>query len=392
LKPPDIASPRFKADPFPFYARLRAEAPVSHIRLSLLLSGWLVTRYDDVLLALRDPRFSKNFTPWWYPRPLRPLSRNILTLDPPDHTRLRALVNTVFTPRMVERLAGTIQRSCDEILDSAAPSGGMELVRRLAFPLPLNVIADLLGVPKAERGPFESWSSRVAAASSGNAADVVRALPSAFLAQRYLRQLVARRRVAPGDDLVTALVQAEEQGDKLSADEIVGMVAILLIAGYETTAGLIASGVLALLQNPDQRERLAGDPGLAESAVEELLRYTSPADVAVPRIAREEIVLGGVTIRRGDVVLPAIVSANRDEARFPHADALDLARSPNKHLAFGMGPHFCLGAPLARLETAIALTTLLRRFPRLRLAAPAESLPWRRALFFRGLAALPVAW
>ena len=391
---PDISSPRFKADPFPFYARLRAEAPVCRIRLSVVLSAWLVTRYDDVLMVLRDPRFSKNFTPkmWWFPRPLRPLSRNILNLDPPDHTRLRALVNKVFTPRMVERLREGIQRSCDEILEAAAPARGMELVRRLAFPLPLNVIADLLGVPKGDRRQFESWSGRMASGTSGAVADIVRALPYAFLSLRYFRRLVALRRADPGDDLVSALVQAEEEGDKLSEDEVVGMVAILLIAGYETTAGLIANGTLALLQNPGQRERLYEEPSLAEPMVEELLRYTSPADVAVPRIALEDVTIAGVTIRRGDVVLPAIISANRDQAQFPDPDALDLARTPNKHLAFGMGPHFCIGAPLARLEGAIALTSLFRRFPRLRLAAPAQTLPWRRALFFRGLEELPVVW
>lgn len=215
-------------------------------------------------------------------------------------------------------------------------------------------------------------------------------LPDVYIFVRYLRRLFVQRRAQPQDDLITALVQAEEAGDKLSEDELVAMVILLLIAGYETTVHLIASGALALLQHPEQRERLRQNPALAEPAVEELLRFMSPLDFATPRFTREDVCIGSVTIPRGDLVLAALGSANHDESQFPAAETLDLARQPNKHLAFGMGAHFCLGAPLARLEGQIALTTLIRRFPELRLAAGSASLRWRKLLFLRALEELPV--
>jgi cytochrome P450 PksS len=209
---------------------------------------------------------------------------------------------------------------------------------------------------------------------------------------RYLRRLIAWRRAEPRDDLVTALLRAEEAGDKLSEDEVIGMIALLLLAGYETTMSLIASGALALIQHPRQRELLRQNPAVAGSAIEELLRYTSPADVATFRLAREDVTIGSVTIPRGEVVLAALASANRDESQFSDPETLDITREPNRHLAFGVGAHFCLGAPLARLEGQIALTTLFRRFPDLRLAEAPETLRWRRGLLFRGLEHLPVVF
>ncbi len=389
IKAPDLASPRFKANPYPFYARLRAEAPVCRTTL-LNRQAWLVTRYDDVLLVLKDERFAKDWSPKmpWIPGFAKPFTRSMLNLDPPDHTRLRTLVHKAFTPRLVERLRERIQSVSDDLLNAAAPNGRMELVHGYALPLPLTIITELLGIPPQDRLRLHSWSRRIVAASTG--IDFVRALPTMWLSKRYFHELFAQRRTQPHDDLVTALVQAEEAGDKLSEDELLAMVLLLLIAGYGTTVNLIASGTLALIQHPQQLDLLQQNPALAESAIEEFLRYTSPGEIATVRLAREEATIGSITIPRGELVLAVLGSANHDESQFPDPDTLDIAREPNRHLAFGQGAHFCLGAPLARLEGQIAITTLFRRFPNLRLAGPPESLRWRKGLFFRGLEELPV--
>ena len=394
IKTPDLASPRFKTNPYPFYARLRAEAPVYRIRLAGWLPMWLVTRYDDVLTVLRDDRFAKDYShkmPWIFRAIPRPLYRILLNVDPPDHTRLRILVNKAFTPRVVEQLRERIQAVCDSLLDAAAANGRLELVREFAVPLPVTIIAELLGIPQQERRRFNSWSKHVVGVTSGAVFDAVRAYPYMWLFVRYFRTFIARRRAEPRDDLVTALIRAEEGGDKLNEDELIAMIFLILVAGYETTMNLIASGTLALLQHPHERERLQRNPALAESAVEELLRYTSPANFAFPRVTREDVTLASVTIPRDELVMAGLGSANRDESQFPDPDTLDITREPNRHLAFGMGAHFCLGAPLARLEGRIALTTLFRRFPDLRLTDPPESLRWRRGLI-RGLERLPVAF
>jgi cytochrome P450 PksS len=392
IRPPDLGSPRFKANPYPFYARLRAEAPAYPITLATLQT-WLVTRYDDVLTVLKDERFSNDWSPrmpWLLLRVAGPLTRHMLNQDPPGHTRLRTLVHKVFTPRLVEHLRERIQSVCDDLLNAIAPSGRMELVRGFALPLPLTIIGELLGIPAQDRLRFHSLSRPSVAASSG--ISFLRALPNIWLSIRYLRKLFAQCRAHPEDDLVTALVQAEEAGDKLSEEELVSMVTLLLLAGYETTVNLIASGTLALIQHPEQRDRLQQNPALAESAIEELLRYTSPLEIASARFTREEVTIGCATIPRGALVSAVIGSANHDESQFPDPETLDIAREPNRHLAFGQGIHFCLGAPLARLEGRIALTTLFRRFPNLRLAEGPESVRWRRGLIFRGLEQLPVAF
>ncbi len=394
IESPDLGSPRFKANPYPFYARLRAEAPVYRTKVGFRLTGWLVSRYDDVLMVLKDDRFANNWSPkmpWFFRSGFASaLTRHMLTQDAPDHTRLRTLVHKAFTPRLVEGLRERIQTVCDDLLKVVARSGRMELVREYALPLPLTIIADLLGIPGEDRLRFHSWTRSTVAASTN--IDLLRALPNIWLLMRYLRKLFAERRAHPRDDLVTALVQAEEAGDRLSEDELLGMVILLLLAGYETTVNLIAAGTLALIQHPQQRDRLQQNPALAASAIEELLRYTSPLDIASIRAAREEVTIGSATIPRGGLVLAVLGSANHDESQFPDPETLDITREPNRHLAFGLGAHFCLGAPLARLEGQIAITTLLRRFPNLRLAKAPESLRWRKGLIFRGLEELPVAF
>jgi cytochrome P450 len=400
---PDLASPAFKADPHPFYARLRAEAPVWRTTLRDRRTAWLVTRYEDVARVLKDDKFAKDklnaLDPEqrakmpWVPGFLKPLERNMLDLDDPDHVRLRALVSKAFTPRLIERLRGRIEALCEELLDAMKRQrerkGGTDLVASYALPLPATVIAELLGVPAEDHARFHRWSNRLVSVSSGR--DMLRALPAALSFVRYLRKLVEQRRADPQDDLITALIQAEEAGDKLSEDELLAMAFLLLVAGHETTVNLIASGTLALLEHPEQAEMLKRDPSLAKPAVEELLRYTSPVEMATERYAREDTEIRGRTIPRGELVLAVLGSANRDERHFEDPDVLDLARDPNRHLAFGRGGvHHCLGAPLARMEGQIALNALLRRFPDARLAVTPETLRWRRGLFLRGLERLPL--
>ena len=385
-----LARPRFKANPYPFYARLRAEAPVCPTKF-LGEPTWLVTRYRDVFMLLKDDRFVKDWPPKtrWIHFVAGAITRNMLNTDAPHHTRLRTLVHKAFTPSLVERLRERIQSICDELLDKLATNGRIDLMSGYALPLPLTIIAELLGIPAEDRGRFHARSR--SSLSSSTTMGVLRAVPDQRLLIRQMRKLIARRRRDPREDLITALVQAEEAGDKLNEKELVAAIFLLLIAGYETTVNLIGSGALGLIQNPEQRDLFERNPALAESAIEELLRYTSPLEVASQRFAREDLTIDSVNISQGDIVIAVLGSANHDESVFPDPEALDITREPNKHVAFGQGVHFCLGAPLARLEGQIALTTLFRRFPDLRLAKALESLRWRKSLIVRGLEELPVA-
>jgi cytochrome P450 PksS len=400
---PDLASPGFKANPYPFYARLRSEAPVWRTRLPDKRVAWLVTRYEDVAEMLKDGTFAKDKlnamdleqrsnTPW-VPGFFRPLERNMFDLDDPDHARLRSLVSKAFTPRLIERLRGRIETLCETLLDAmerkGERGGRAELVADFALPLPATVIAELLGVPAEDHAKFHRWSNRLVSVSSTR--DMVRALPAALAFVRYLRRMIAKRRADPKEDLMTALIRAEKEGDKLSEDELLAMGFLLLVAGHETTVNLISGGMLALIEHPGQAEALRGDPSLAKPAVEELLRYTSPVEMATERYPREEVEIAGTTIPRGELVLAVLGSANRDERHFEAPEVLDLARDPNRHLAFGRGGvHHCLGASLARMEGQIAVGAFLRRFPEARLAVASDSLRWRRGVFLRGLERLPL--
>ncbi len=397
----DIASRRFKADPYPFFARLRAEAPISRVRTPNARPTWLVTRYDDVVALLKDERFIKDrrvaltaeqaTRQPWIPAIFKPLERNMLDVDPPDHTRLRGLVHKAFTPRLIEDLRGRVQAITGELLDAAERKGQMDLVRDYALPLPAIIIAELLGVPARDRHRFHRWST-VMVTAVATSWGLLKAMPSMLAFLRYIRRLIRDRRAAQRDDLTSALVEASESGDRLSEDELVAMIALLLIAGHETTVNLIANGTLALIRHPDQMERLRRDPSLIKTGVEELLRYDGPLLTATERYAREDADIGGVTIPRGERVLAGLASADRDGSQFEDPDELNLAREPNRHVAFGLGLHYCLGAPLARLEGQIAINTLLRRLPDLRLAAPPDSLRRRPGLVLNGLDALPVTF
>jgi len=398
--PDNIASPGFKANPFPFYARLRAEAPAYRMTLPTKETAWLITRYDDVAMVLKDERFVKDttnaLTPGqaanqrWFRKVFKSLKRNMLNLDPPDHTRLRGLVKA-FSPRLIEQMRGRIEMLTNDLLDAVQGRGRMDLIRDYALPLPTTIIAEMLGVPVEDRHAFHRGTRAIISAASSSWA-MLKAVPSAWSLLRYIRGIVRKRRADPHDDLVSALARAEETGDTLSEDELLAMVFLLLVAGHETTVNLIGSGTLALLEHPDQMDKLRNDPALIKPAVEELLRYTSPVEMATERYAREDVTMAGVTIPRGEMVYAVMASANRDERQFANPDTLNVTREPNKHLAFGLGPHFCLGAQLARLEGQIAINTLLRRVPDLRLTGPPDVPRWRRGLLLRGLESLPVAF
>jgi len=395
----NLASPAFKADPYPTYARMRTEAPVHRVKLPDNREAWLVVRYDEAAAALKDERLGKDRfkTPElaakqpWMPKSFLPLTHNMLDQDPPNHTRLRALVHKAFTPRLVENMRDRVESLTNELLEARLRTKEMDLIRDYALPLPSTIIAEMLGVPVEDRHRFHRWSNAMV---TGDASKVslLRAMPGVLAFLRYVRKLVKERRAEPRDDLVSALIRAEESGEHLNEDEMVAMIVLLLIAGHETTVNLIGNGTLALLTHPDEMARLRNDPEMIQPAVEELLRFDGPLTMATERFARTDVDVAGVAVPRNALVFAVLSSANRDERQFERADTLDLSRAENKHLAFGLGAHYCLGAPLARLEGQIALNTLLRRAPDLRLAVPREKLRWRRGFVLRGLSSLPVAW
>ncbi len=398
----DVTNATFKANPFPFYAQLRAEAPVFPVTVPMPTKqrAWLVTRYSDVQDVLKDARFAKNprnaMSPEqlkkmpWIPPMFKPLEQNMLDLDSPDHTRLRALVHRAFTPRLIEQMRDEIQTLTDELLDAAEPKGSMDLIADFALPLPLTIIGRILGVPAEDNDKFHHWTKTLL--SAGTKMNYFVVIPTIMSFMRYLKKLIKERRAHPKDDLVTALVQAKDGSDQLSGDEVLAMIFLLLVAGHETTVNLIGSGSLALLEHPDQLEKLRSEPAIIKPAIEELLRFVCPVEMATERYAREDITIAGTTIPRGELVLAVIGSANRDANYFDNPDCLDVTRENNKHLAFGLGAHYCLGAPLSRLEGQIAISTLIRRMPNLRLSIAPDQIRWRGGIILRGLEALPVSF
>ncbi len=400
LKNTNIASRDHKANPYPLYARLRAENPVYPVTLPDRRTIWLITRYDDVAAVLKDERFVKNPAnaapgnktakqPWipWF---ARPLTLHMLSMDEPDHARLRGLVNKAFSPRLIAQMRSRIQSLTSELLETVHGQRHIDLIRDYALPIPTTIIAEMLGVPTEDRSKFNRWSNAIMQVSSTRWG-MLRAIPDVWKFIHYNRTLVRLRQREPRDDLVSELVSAEVDGERLNEDELVGMVSLLLVAGHETTVNLIGNGILALLEHPEQMEMLRDDPALIEPAVEELLRYGSPVEMATERYAREDVTIAGIKIPGGSLVGAVIASANRDESQFTDPDTLDITREPNKHIAFGLGAHYCTGAPLARLEGQIAINTLLQMAPRLNLDAPPHALRWRPGLVTRGLESLPVA-
>jgi len=392
---PDITverlGPGYFADPYSVHARLRAQRPVTRVIMPGGTPVWLVTGYADARAALTDARLHKSM-PGWQPPPdsiFAMLERHMLNSDPPDHERLRRLVTKAFTARQVERLRPRITAITEELLDDMSSQGAraeVDLLASFAFPLPITVICELLGVPAGDRDDFRTWSATIVSDTPGP--EVFQAHATAMA--RYFKALLAAKRRQPGQDLLSALLAARDDEDRLSENELVSMAFLLLVAGHETTVNLIASGVLALLLNPAELARLRAEPALTGRAVEELLRYVNPVSNATVRFAAEPVELGGARIGRGDPVLVSLSGANRDPARFGDPDRLDLGRDNSGQLAFGHGIHYCLGAPLARLEAAIAISSLLARFGSISLAVPAASLRWRPSTLIHGLETLPV--
>jgi hypothetical protein len=388
--------PDFVADPYPMYHRLRAEDPVHRSPLGF----WVLTRYADVIAMLRDPRLIKEpiaaFVAARFGMAVPPpgLGLSMLDRDPPDHTRLRGLVSKAFTPRALEALRPGIQEIVNGLLDAVERRGSMDLIEEFAYPLPVRVICEMLGVPVRDHERFKQWGLDIA-----RGLDAIMLPPDSEVGRRsvtgrrgladYFRELIAERRAAPREDMLSALIAAEEAGDKLNEEELLATCILLLVAGHETTVNLIGNGTLALLRHPAELRKLREHPGLIATAVEELLRFDGPVQ-RTARIPSEDITLGGQTIGKGEMVMPFLGAANRDAAQFPDPDRLDITRADNRHIAFGMGIHFCLGAPLARMEGQIAINTLLARLPRLALATDRPR--FRQSLTLRGLETLPVSF
>lgn len=397
-----IASPAFKANPWHVCAELRSDYPISEIRMpGGLRKGFLVTRYHDAVSVLSDGRFLK--TPQslrrqlsaqlpWSRRVLRPLTHHMLDTDGAEHHRLRATVSASFSTAAVGRYESRVQDVVDELLDEMASRGEADLVRQFARRLPLIVMSEMLGLSVSEGQRFaQSLLSLVAISASHLPMPRVAARVPDLLRVVCLLHRAARRSVTvSGDSLIGRLQEAGDQRERLTENELVAMLSLFLVAGYETVANLIASALLHLLTQCAELGQLRDDPGLMSSGLEELLRLTSPVDVTTERYAQEDVEVAGVHIRRGSLVLVALVSANRDEAVFDDPLRLSLLRTGRRHLAFGMGTHYCLGAALARLEGRLAIAGVIQRFPGLRLAVPAEQLRWRPGLTFRGLSSLPV--
>jgi cytochrome P450 len=384
----DWTSQEFLRDPYVHYKRLRDTNP---IHFNEARGSWILTRYNDMADVLRDhDRFSaERGGPANYSTDEMP--RSMLASDPPHHTRLRTLVNKAFTARTVERLRQRIQQIVDGLLDDVADKGGMEAITEFAYPLPITVIAEMLGVPASDRDFFRDASAKIAVAL-GPITDpsvALNALEGRNQLVGYFNDLIPTRKGDPRDDLISAMLSAEEAGDFLSHGELLAMLLLLLVAGHETTVNLIGNGLLALLRNPEQAERLRTDESIERSAVEELLRYDSPVQFT-GRLVMEDFDLGGHQIKKGTGLSTIVASANRDPEVFSDPDVLDLGRDPCPHLSFSAGIHYCLGAQLARLEGQIALSTVVRRFPNMQIAT--EDLEWRPAPILRGLVALPVTF
>ncbi|MBF6064103.1 cytochrome P450 [Nocardia terpenica] len=384
-----------RLDMDPIYARLRREEPVSRIRLPYGGDGWLVTRYEDAKLVLADPRFSRAVTvdrediPRTSPRPTPP--DGLLSMDPPEHRRVRRLVAKAFTGRRVEQLRPRAQAIVNERLDAIENAGPpADLVQGLALPLPVTVICEMLGVPTRDQHRFRDFSDAVLSTTAYTREEIDTARVHL---EDYLAELIAQRRAEPTDDLLGALVAARDNEDRLTESELVSLGVGLLIAGHETTANQIANFTYLLLTQRDQWELLRARPDLVPGAVEELLRYVQlGSGGGFARVAMEDVVLSGVTVRAGESVFVNTQAANRDERIFDRSEELVLTRENNPHMAFGHGVHHCLGAQLARVELQVALGTLLHRFPTLRLAVPLEEVPWKTGLLVRGPKSLPVSW
>ncbi|MFG2292438.1 cytochrome P450 [Streptomyces sp. NPDC048603] len=385
-------APDFNENPYPYYAKLREAGPVHRITFPGGGQAWLVVGHEEARQALTHPALSKDWrqaTGYFDGLVPSPANDHMLDSDPPRHTRLRKLVARGFTARRVEALRPLVQRTTDDLLEQLAGRADRraDLIQALAFPLPMTVICELLGVPDLDRDPFRRWSNEIVAPTTPE--NTSRALAEA---SAYLTELIEDKRCSPGDDLMSALIRTRDAGDRLSPDELIGMAFLLLVAGHETTVNLISNGVRALLDHPAQLAGLRADWGLLDGAVEEMLRYDGPVESATTRFTTEETVLAGVRMHAGQAVIVSLAGADRDPERFPAPDTFDIRRAPQGHLAFGHGIHFCLGAPLARMEGRIAIRSLLERFPELARDPDAGPPVWLPGTLIRGVTSLPVRW
>lgn len=397
----DLFSPAFQADPFPTFAQMRTQDPVYELKVPTIAGRkyWVVTRYEDIERVLKD---NKHFTKGLryllsaeeltrLPHVFTKLSNNMLNSDPPDHNRLRSLISMTFTPRLIERWRPRIQTIIDDLLDQVQEKGKMDLIEDFAFPLPATILIELFGIPDEDKPRFRVWSNRIVEAI-GNLEAILRLDALTVEFETYLHQLISEKRQHPSDDLLGQLIQSEAEGEKLSTQELISTVFLFLIAGHETTTNVISNAMLALLLHPDQMQLLRQDPSLINAAFEECLRYQGPLMKATHYWALEDIELGGKLLQRGDEIALMLASANRDPEVFTDPDMLDILRQENRHLAFGKGIHFCIGAPLARLEGQLAIATLLRRLPNLHLNVDPQTLTWRPGLFIMALDTLPLAF
>jgi cytochrome P450 len=395
-KPINLGSSVFHANLFAYYAWLREKAPVYKGKISVI-TAYLLSRYDDCVHMLKDPRFVRNRTtltggsrlPFPMPKSVSLIAQSMILEDEPAHRRLRTLVHKAFTPRALARLEQRIEQLTHALLDEAQQRGTVDLIQAYALPIPVTVIREMVGIAEEDMPRFRNSIRVLSDGMSGWS--LFRTffwdLPQAVI---FVRGLIARKRLEPQDDILTALIQAEVEGEQLTEDELVSMVFLLIFAGYETTVHLIANGVETLLQHPDQLEHLRAQPELMASAVEEILRYNGPVLGTKPGYAVEDVTLHGVTIPKGAAVVPLLGAANHDPAVFHNPATFDIARTPNKHLGFGQGIHYCLGAPLARMETRIALKNLLERNPNLRLSVRAEELKIQNIPLWHRYVCLPV--
>jgi len=386
----DLIAQQNNLDPYTFYQRLREQGPLFSVA-NYMGTGraWIATNYEDAIAILKDPRLIKNKPVSQQETRMSIFRRNMLMVDPPDHTRLRSLVSKGFTPRMIEQLRPRIQHITDELLDTVQHQGKMDLISDFAFLLPVTVICEMLGIPTTDRQLFRTWMQATPDVGAEPGQEATTSSPIEGMLN-YFKALLNEKRVHPDNDLISSLIRVEENADALSELELLSMIWLLFVAGHETTVNLIGNGTLALLRHPEQLRRLQNDPALIVSAVEELLRYTAPVSLSDRRWASEDIRMHGNLIRTGEIVLVSLLAVNADPQQFHDPETLNILRQENQHLAFGKGIHYCLGAPLARLEGQIAFGTLLRRLPNVRMACAPEQLVWNNDPMLRGLVRFPV--
>ncbi len=385
-----LFSKEFTKNPYPAYAKMRKDEPVQKMRFPDGQLGWLITRYEDAVEIMKDPRVIKDVSKLFGGNmdSGSVFMHNMLFSDPPDHKRLRGLVQKAFTPQMISGMRGRIQEITDELLDQAAKGTRMNLIDDFAFPLPIIVISEILGIPTEDRDKFRIWSNSLIEGSNGEHAAEMFQHVNEFI--QYLSEWFEKVRKNPGEDLISQLILAEDEGEKLTERELYGVVTLLIIAGHETTVNLIGNSILALLEHSDQFDLLKEHPDRIHQAIEETLRFNGPVEFSTSRWANEDMEFRGQMIKRGELIIISLNSANHDPEVFENPDLFDISREKSPHLAFGKGIHLCLGAPLARLEGEIAITSLMQRFPEMNLAVGKDELEWRPGMIVRGVKEIPL--